>query len=91
VPRTTIVGSGRKSASKGNVVDGVLSRAMQHYLARAALSASSMRGARKGTVEAARRFLGCLDRHEFGTTDEAHFRFKLDRTTDALRQTIPGY
>lgn len=73
------------------MVDGDLLRAMQHYLAQAAVNASSMRGAQKGTVEAARTFLGWLDLHEFGATDEALFQFKLDRTTDTLRQTIPGH
>lgn len=67
----------------------LLSR-MQKFTARYAGSAATFRGRQKGTVEAAREFLGGLALDRFVTSDPARFRRELNSVTDALTDVIPG-
>src|SRR5262245_18400125 len=59
-------------------------KTIQDFTARRAVSASAVRGSRKGTVDACRQFLRNFDLSHFGTVDKAAFDAALNRTTNRL-------
>lgn len=66
-----------------------LRTAIQRHIARGAINASSMRSSPKGTVRAARKFLGDLDLEPFGVCEGDRFLKALDPATDDLRRDMP--
>lgn len=68
--------------------DGFIS-AVQQRSARIAASASATRRQGKGTVHAARVFLGELRLRQYGISNAHKFRLRLDQATKALKSALP--
>jgi hypothetical protein len=64
-------------------------KALQLYVARGSIGASTLRGQPAGTLSAARAFLSVIPLNQFGIERASLFYLRLDRTTESLRLKLP--